>query len=176
MPNTLGYHIVKSAYGLWLPGDDRGHWSQAWDEQIGYYEPHTFHEGDPVRKRMATERMKHLPVRFDQAMRLSVENAIAKCTAESAWKIVAGSIESTHTHLMITYSGLDIHRTIKWLAQCMTKAIHRETAHTGPVWCEGVWCTYLFDESYWQNSIRYIERHNERRGVGPRPYGFITPM
>jgi len=41
MPNTLGYHIVKSCYGLWLPGDDRGHWSEACDEQIGFTEPHT---------------------------------------------------------------------------------------------------------------------------------------
>jgi hypothetical protein len=27
MPNTIGYHIVKTGYGLWLPGDERGSWS-----------------------------------------------------------------------------------------------------------------------------------------------------
>ena len=45
--NTLGYHWVKSCFGLWLPGDDRGHWSEAWDDQIGFIEPHTLHDGDP---------------------------------------------------------------------------------------------------------------------------------
>ena len=33
MPNTLGFHYVKSGYGLWLPGDDRGHWSEAWGRE-----------------------------------------------------------------------------------------------------------------------------------------------
>jgi hypothetical protein len=57
MPRTIGYHLVKSAYGLWLPGDDRGSWSDAWDDQIGYYEPHALHDGDPIRLRMAEERL-----------------------------------------------------------------------------------------------------------------------
>ena len=24
---TVGIHLVWTAYGTWLPGDDRGHWS-----------------------------------------------------------------------------------------------------------------------------------------------------
>jgi len=55
MSATLGYHLVKSGYGLWLPGDDRGHWSSAWDKQIGFIKPHQLNEGDPVRQRMARE-------------------------------------------------------------------------------------------------------------------------
>jgi REP element-mobilizing transposase RayT len=176
VPKTIGYHWCKSAYGLWLPGDDRGHWSEAWDAQIGFIEPHALHPGDPVRKRMAAERMKHPAVRFDAAMRTAVENAISECTGDSPWRIAAASIEATHTHLVITYSGLDIHRTLKWLSQCTTKAVHQQTSHLGPVWCEGSWCTYLFDDEYWPNTIRYVERHNERRGVGPRPYSFITSV
>ena len=51
MRQTLGYHIVISGYGLWLPGDERGHWSEAWDAELGFIEPHALHAGDPVRKR-----------------------------------------------------------------------------------------------------------------------------
>jgi hypothetical protein len=58
MAVTYGYHIVISGYGVWLPGDERGHWSTAWDEELGFIEPHTLHPGDPVRKRMALERQK----------------------------------------------------------------------------------------------------------------------
>ena len=58
MLRTIGFHIVISGYGLWLPGDERGHWSDAWDEELGFVEPHTLHAGDPVRKRMAEERQK----------------------------------------------------------------------------------------------------------------------
>ena len=118
---TIGYHIVKSGYGLWLPGDDRGSWSSAWDELIGLVDPHTLNDGDPVRKRMAQERMKHKPVKFD-----------------------------------------DI------------KAIHNKTQHQGPIWAKGKWCSYIFDDSRWNNAINYIEQHNIRRGQDARPYSFIT--
>ena len=68
MARTLGYHIVISGYGLWLPGDERGSWSAAWDEQIGFVEPHTLHPADPVRLRMSQERMRQAPVRLDDRM------------------------------------------------------------------------------------------------------------
>jgi len=95
MATTLGYHYVKSCYGLWLPGDDRGSWSEAWDEQIGFTEPHTLHPGDPVRCRMAEERMKHPKVRLSLEMVDAVVNAIAECIAHSAGglAIVAAAIE-----------------------------------------------------------------------------------
>ena len=103
MANTLGYHYVKSAYGMWMPGDNRGHWSEAWDEKIGYIEPHTLHQGDPTRQRMATERMKHEPVHLTEEMIGAVVVAISKCITVSAGglAIAAAAIESTHVHLLI---------------------------------------------------------------------------
>src|SRR5262245_25737891 len=104
MSQTLGYHIVLSGYGLWLPGDERGHWSEAWDEELGYIEPHKLHSGDPIRRRMAEERQKHPPVQLNSAMQNSVIATLARCRAESDWKIAAASIEATHTHLLLTYT------------------------------------------------------------------------
>jgi hypothetical protein len=177
MPNTLGYHIVLATYGRWLPGDDRGSWSDAWDEQIGYYEPHMLHPGDPVRFRMAEERMKHPPVLLTPAMMRIVETTIADCAGESDWTVEAASIEPTHTHLQLTYTPRDIDNTVKWLKDCLTKAIHRDAAlnHPGPVWCKNKWRSFIYDPKIWHTTTRYIERHNERRGLGPRPYLFIKP-
>jgi hypothetical protein len=174
MANTLGFHVVISGFGLWLPGDDRGHWSDAWDAQIGYHQPHTLHEGDPVRRRMAAERMRHDPVRLDPAMQRIVAETVGRCVADSAWDIAAASIEATHTHLLLTYSPRDIDHTVKWIKDRCTKAIHTATPHGGPVWCKGRWRSYIFDERVRHNTLRYIERHNVRRGVGPRPYPWIT--
>ena len=173
MPRTLGYHIVISGFGLWLPGDERGHWSEAWDEELGFIEPHTLHPGDPVRRRMAEERQKHRPVKLDATMQAVVIDTIARCRAESDWRIAAASIEATHTHLLMTYSDRDIDKTVKWLKDQMTKAIHRETSHAGPVWCKGRWRSYIFEPDVWRNTRAYIERHNERRAAGPRPYPFV---
>lgn len=162
MPTTIGYHLVKSTHGTWLPGDERGHWSEAWDEQIGFIEPHMLHPGDAVRLRRARERMKHPEVRLTPMMIHVLDQTIARCVAESPWSIVAGSIERTHMHLLISYTTRDIYKSMKWLAQQMTKDVHRLTAHEGPMWGEGKWLQFIFDESHWCNTIAYIERHNIR--------------
>jgi hypothetical protein len=178
MRQTRGYHWVKSGHGLWMPGDERGSWSEAWDDQIGFIEPHTLHEGDPVRLRMAEERMKHPPVRLSEEMIDIVARTIGECVAKSngGLSISALAIEPTHIHVLIQYSGRDIHTTVKWLADQTTKAIHKFTSHQGPVWCKGKWCEYVFEPSHWMNLGAYIRRHNERAGRPGDPYSFITPI
>ncbi len=172
---TIGYHIVKTAYGLWLPGDERGSWSAAWDDQIGFIEPHMLHPGDPVRKRMATERMIHPPVRLGCEMIAVVVKVLDACQQASPWSIAAVSIEHTHLHLLMTYNPRDLDGTIKWMTQRMTRAIHECTAHAGPVWARSKWRAFIFDQPQWANTMQYIEAHNVRRGLPPRPYPFITP-
>jgi hypothetical protein len=85
-------------------------------------------------------------------------------------------VESTHTHLLLTYTERDIDLTVKWLKDQTTKAVHRQTAHTGPVWCKGRWRGFLFDPLMWKNTRRYIERHNEHRGESPRPYAWVDDV
>jgi REP element-mobilizing transposase RayT len=170
---TIGYHLVFSGFGLWLPGDERGHWSQAWDEMIGYYEPHMLHPGDPVRKRMAEERTQHPRFVLTEPMIEAVVGAIDDCHKKSDWRIAAAAIEPTHTHLLLTYTDRDIDQTAKWLKDQTTKSVHRATNYIGPVWCKGKWRTFIYDEFHWENSIRYIDRHNEVRGAGARPYVFL---
>lgn len=176
MPNTIGYHFVKSTYGICLPGDDRGHWSDAWDEQIGYIELHHLHEGDPIRRHMAEERMRHPPVRLTSAMITNVMDTIGECVLKSkgGLTIVAAAIEPTHFHLLIPFSGRDIDKPAKWIADQTTKAIHRETDYDGPVWGKGKWCSFVFDDKYWSNSRDYIERHHLRQGKSRQPYTCIA--
>jgi len=174
MPSTLAIHYVRSAYGLWLPGDDRGHWSEAWDAQIGFIEPHKLHTGDPVRLRMAEERMKHAPVRWDVEMQQTITDALGVCAANSPWNVESYAIEETHFHAILSQSPLNIDRTVKWVAQEMTKAVHRRTAHTGPVFCKGRWLQFIFDEPHYANLTRYIESHNIRRGLPAKPYDFLA--
>lgn len=173
MAHALGFHIVKTGYGLWLPGDERGHWSTAWDEQIGYIEPHRLHAGDPVRLRMAEELMAHPPVRLTPEMIEIVETTLARCVSVSDWEIAAASLEPTHIHLQLTHTSRDIGNTCKWLAQETTKAIHRQTSHAGPVWARGKWCSFILDRAQWDNIGRYIDNHNIRRGLSAKPYSFL---
>lgn len=165
---------MKSGYGLWLPGDTRGHWSTGWDEKIGHYEPHHLHIGDPMRKRMAQERMRHPPTRFSTAILKVIAQAVATCASESDWKIAAAAFESTHMHLLMTFSECDVDGIAKWLAQRTTKGVHKRTSFSGPLWCEGKWLEFVFDRSHYENIRDYIERHNLRRGLPAQPWPSIT--
>jgi REP element-mobilizing transposase RayT len=176
MPATLGYHIVISGYGLWLPGDDRGSWSAAWDDEIGLVQPHTLHAGDPVRLRMSQERINGAPIRLTGEMIGVVQHTLAHCAAQSDWNVVAASIEPTHTHLLLTYTSQSIDNTIKWIKDQTTKAVHQDTPHRGPVWCKGKWRSFIFDVDALERAMRYIQQHNVRRGLDPRPYAFLTPF
>jgi REP element-mobilizing transposase RayT len=174
MPRTIGYHYVKSGFGLWLPGDARGHWSTAWDERIGHVEPHHLHAGDAVRERMASERMKHPPTRFSSSMIQAIASAVEDCVMHSDWSIVAAAIEPTHMHLLLTYTERDVHGTCKWIAQQTTKSVHRRARFAGPVWCEGKWLEFVYDASHFENLRCYIERHNLRRGLPAQPWPWIA--
>jgi hypothetical protein len=165
MPNTIGYHYVRSAYGLWLPGDSRGNWSEAWDREIGFTEPHTLHVGDPVRHRMAEERRKHPSVRWSPDVRIAITRAVEGCAAVSDWSIAALGIEQTHLHLAITYTTTDVEGTAKWLGQQMTKAVHRDTSHAGPVFCKGHWLQFIYEPGHWDRLLAYIEAHNKTADV-----------
>lgn len=176
MPKTIGYHLVKSCYGLWLSGDNRGSWSEAWDEQIGFLAPHTLHPGDPARKRMAKERMAHSSLRMGSQLIEAVADALGKCVDRSKGElsISAAGIESTHMHLLIPYSGREIDKTAKWIADQTTKAVHRQTDYQGPVWSKGKWRSFIYDKSCWLNTKDYIEQHNLRKGLPRAPYPFIS--
>jgi len=178
MRRTWGYHLVKSGYGLWLPGDDRGHWSSAWDAQIGFYAPHHLHAGDPIRRRMAEELMTHPAVRFTPGMIEVMAATVGRLIAGSrgGLSVSAAAFEPTHLHLQIPYSGRDIDRTAAWLSHQLTRAVHEQTSHAGPVFCGGRWRVFIFDEAQWIATRRYIERHNERAGRPAQPFDWIVPL
>jgi hypothetical protein len=173
---TLGYHLVKSCYGLRLPGDDRGSWSEAFDEKIGFVEPHLLHPADPARQRMALERQAHPPVFLDASMSAAVADALAACVTKAGDDLIiaAAALDTTHMHLLLPYTGRDIDKTAKWIVDQTTKAVHRHTRHQGPVWAKGRWRGFIFDTDNLANVGRYIERHNLRRGLPAQPYPWIT--
>ena len=178
MATTIGFHVTKSTFGTWLPGDKRGSWSEAWSPQRGFYEPHRFHEADERRLDIAVGRMKHPAVILSDEMSDAVIASLTKCVVESngGLRIIAAAIEPTHMHLLIVNTGRDIDITARWLADQTTKAVHRETNHSGPVWTKNKWCDHIDRQDHWENAILYIDDHNIRAGRGSHPYPFLAPV
>jgi hypothetical protein len=175
---TIGYHLTKSTYGTWLPGDARGSWSERWSSARGFFEPHRFHPGDEDREDIARGRMKEAPVTLTHEMTTAVIAAITACVEKSAGglRIVAAAIEPTHMHLLLPCTGREIDTTAKWLADQTTKAVHRDTSHRGTVWTKNWWCDYIEVQEHWEIAILYIDDHNKRAGRGSRPYPFLAPV
>jgi REP element-mobilizing transposase RayT len=174
VPQTIGYHLVKTTYGTWLPGDERGHWSSIFDPVTWRFIEHRkLHPGQPARKEFSHESMKYAPFHITADVSKVVEETLMRCQAESDWKIIAGTIEATHLHLLITYTGRSIDQTARWLSSRLTTDIHQNVNYNGPVWTSGKWAESITDERHWQNLILYVEQHNIRRGLEPRPYRFL---
>jgi hypothetical protein len=168
MSETIGYHVVKTTYGTWLPGDVRGFW-----------EGHKFHDaGDTRREEKSRGRMNEPATVLSPEMTAAVAIGIGNCILRShgGLKVMAAAIEPTHMHLLIPYSGRDIEITAKWLADQTTKAVHRETPHQGPVWSKNNWIRHIFAIENWENALLYIDDHNVRAGRGSRPYSFLCEV
>jgi len=112
---------------------------------------------------MAEELLVRAPVRFSADVREVIKETLLRCESESDWTIAAVAVEETHLHALLTPTKRDIDNVLKWLAQEITKAVHRLSSHTGPVWCRGRWRQYIDDQEHWDNTVNYIESHNQRR-------------
>lgn len=177
MPPPLGYHVVKTAYGRWLPGDERGSWSEAWSAGRGFYGAHQFHAGDEARRMIATARMRYAPATLTEEVQCAVEHAVSDCvnSANGKLRIIAAAMEPHHMHLLIAFEGEHpVSSTVRWLFHKATRKVHATTSHTGPVWVKNHWCGEIENDVQWDNAIEYIEQHNVRAGRQRRPYSFLT--
>lgn len=176
MPLPLSYHVVKTAYGRWLPGDSRGSWSESWSRDRGYFGAHQFHEANLDRETIARDRMRHTPVLFDDGMQQCIVRALAECVAQAkgSLRIISAALEPMHLHLLVAYTKQhEIRSTVQWIGHKTTRAIHDGTTHVGPVWVKNKWCCEIENLQQWDNAIDYIEAHNVRAGRGVRPYPFL---
>src|SRR5215475_620325 len=103
MLQTLGFHVTKTTYGTWLPGDQRGSWSEAWSPSRGFCEPHRFHPADDQRLDIAIGRMKHAAVTLDDEMIRAVIQGLTQCVdvSNGDLRMAAAAIQTTHMQLLI---------------------------------------------------------------------------
>jgi len=171
----LGYHFVKGAYGQWMPGDERGHWSKRWDAERGLVDRGRLVEGDPRRRRLAENLRRFEPTLITPEIEKSIEAALVDCVARSRGGLIiaAGAIEATHIHLLIVAGKREIDVTAKWIADQTAKAVNRLVRRPSKLWAAKKWICEIEESKHWDEVARYIEDHNQRRGMGRRP--FVDP-
>ena len=163
MANTLATMLTMTTYGTWLRGDRRG-----WVDNGEIFPP------DPILESADRARMKHPGFLFPPDKLLEVGHYIGTSLAERLQlPIYALTVGTWHAYIVIgpTHHPVgDVVRTAKDAAR------YGLSIHDRPLWTEGYDKRFCFDERSRCNRIQYVQRHNERHGLPPNPFPFITPF
>jgi hypothetical protein len=162
MGRTLGTMLTMTTYGTWLRGDQRG-----WIDDGVVCPP------DPKREAADRARMKHQPFRFRVDQLHDVGEAIGRALIDRKQvTVLALTVETWHMHVVIGATRHDVGVVVK----CVKDAARYALCVGRPIWGAGYDKRYCFDAPALQSRVAYVERHNLRRGLAPRPWPFITDI
>ena len=150
----MGYHITWGTYGTRLTGGDRAYVDR-WHNQYGAPLPETDH----AREDAARNRMGEDPVYLTFEQRKEVERAIREVADRYGWPIHEIAPQSDHTHIVITANrdGEELRDAPKAVAcRALNKKFGKRTW-----WAEGGSSKYLWEQSYFDNSVGYVHRQRD---------------
>ncbi len=191
----IGYHLILSAYGFWLPNDPRGSWS----DFVGSWELYKFgpatkvndqrnYANDPhdIALRRATKQaLKYPPVRFNDAQRQAIANGFARACGDAKYVCHAYCIGYDYAHLVyerherepeVVAGHLKSHAT----RELTRLGIHPLNGHIGKrgglptPWSEGCWTVFIDNDAQLHAAIRYVERHAEKEGLAKQHWSFVN--
>ena len=190
----IGFHVIFSTYGFWLPNDPRGSWSdwiRNW-ELLRYGEATKVAirgsvagvQHDVALRKRAKQALTYPEVHFSGVQAQAV--GIGFCTAveEADYAIFACSIMPQHVHLMIGPHTRDIDRIVGHLKSRATQklnatglhplAAYRQSDGTVPSpWCRKCWKVFVFSQQHLRDAIRYVEENPLKEGKPRQHWSFV---
>jgi REP element-mobilizing transposase RayT len=175
-------HVIWTTYMTWPPGDPRGHWSPLFDF-YGHLidDGHHLNIADPTTLThaigLAKEPPKVLAPDEQRIVAETIGEVLRTQTPPSRTRILAAAIERTHVHLLLSRVDEPIDRAVGRLkgrasSEVIARGAEPERKRT---WTAGFWKVFLFEARSVPVVGRYIEAHNERRGLARAPYEWVTP-
>lgn len=183
---VVGYHLLWTAYGWWLPNDPRGSMSK----QVlapNIIDLGELHYGrkklqpagwvlNDFRKAAALV-LKHEILKFTAEEVSAIAEAFAKVVKESNYTCYACAIMPDHIHLLIRKHR---HQAEQMIANFQFESLNavaycgtRPIAH--PVWGGPGWKVYLDSIGDMRRTVRYIELNPEKIGLPRQAWDFVTP-
>ena len=181
--HTCAIHVIWTTYMTWPPGDPRGHWSPLFDF-YGHLvdQGHHLNVPDVITEHHASELAKEPPKVLTADEQQIVAGTIgdllrSRAAAEPDLRVLAGAVERTHVHLLLAGLREPIDRAVgRFKGRTSSEVIARGSEPGRQrTWTAGFWKVFLFEERSVPAVGRYIEAHNERRGLPRVPYEWITP-
>jgi REP element-mobilizing transposase RayT len=192
----LGFELILTNYGFWLPNDQRGSGSNyVRSEALREFGPATrvshrrsvaWKPFDREIRRKARAALKYNPVLFNGQQALAVARGMANEIKTYGGIIHAFGILPNHTHLVVGPPRYDIRRFAGRLKGAATKQLRAEGLHpllkypkgdgTLPSpWSEDPWVVYLFSDADMVRTIDYTNQNPVKAGLPAQSWSFVTP-
>jgi REP element-mobilizing transposase RayT len=163
----VGYHVIFSTYGFWLPNDPRGSWSEfvrSWE--LFRFGPATKtterrslarDEHDVALRKSAKGALKYPPVVFDGLQARAVGRGFSTYVRRTGLAVWACAILPDHIHLVLGRAGMDVEQLVIQLKGEATQQLEREGIHpmgrykvegkrAPKCWVRGQWKVFLDPE------------------------------
>jgi len=194
----LGWHLIFSTYGFWLPNDPRGSGSSRVRAQ------HIYDAGGEATKvhtrksvahrthdihlsRMAKESLKYPAVQLNGIQARAVARGIGAMVPKVELVIHACSIMPDHVHVVVAAHRIDGDELIACLKRAGTRGLNSEQLNPMRAyrnadgrlpspWGGRGWKVMLFTAEQTKSAIRYVEQNPVRAGFKRQSWSFVVPF
>lgn len=194
----LGWHLIFSTYGFWLPNDPRGSGSSGVRAQHIYdagceatkvytrksvaHRAHDFHL-----RQMAKDSLKFPAVQLNGIQARAVARGIGAMVPKVQMVIHAFSIMPDHVHAVIAAHRFDGDELIACFKRAGTRGLNSEQLNPMRAyqkadgrlpspWGGRGWKVMVFRAEQMKSTIRYVEQNPRRAGLKVQSWSFVVPF
>src|SRR5437867_2909216 len=136
----VGFHLILTAYGFWLPNDPRGSWSdfvRSWElflaggpaTKVNHRRSVAGVDHDHSRRLRAKEALVRKPVEFSGVQARAIARGFADYARRSGLIVYACAILPKHAHLVLGHHPVAIRQIARLLKGTATTQLNRECLH-----------------------------------------------
>jgi REP element-mobilizing transposase RayT len=193
----LGWHLIFSTYGFWLPNDERGSGStrvrarHIFDAGGEATKVHTRRsvaskQHDVESRRAAKKSLKYPAVRLTGIQARAVGRGIAAICPKTNLLIHACAIMPDHVHVVAARNDMGGDEIMACVKRAGTRGMNEEGLHplqdyareNGRVpspWAARGWKVMLFTPAQMRSRIKYVEENPVRAGLRRQQWSFVVP-
>ena len=193
----LGYHVIFTAYGFWLPNDPRGSWSTfvaSWElllaggkaTKTSERRSSAHDEHDQQKRMQAMKTLNFSPVEFSGAQALTVAHGFAEAINSAAYVVYACSILPSHVHMVVARGNRKAETIVGHLKSKATHHLRNAKRHpfeqfvradgsVPGVWAEGSWKVFLNTPQSVRRAIDYVEANPLKERKPKQIWSFVMP-
>lgn len=182
---VVGYHLIWTAYGWWLPNDPRGSCSREIRVERIADLGELHHGRKPVQPgsgeirrfyEAARDTLKHPLLTFDDAAIATIAEGFATAIRERQYTCYACAVMPDHVHLLIRRHRDKAKEMIAALQAASRAALVaaglREPNH--PVWGGPGWKVFLNTQADLERIVRYVHANPVKAGRLEQTWGFVS--